>query len=1568
MKRIFTILLSAALIFTGMPLLPQNSSHAAKQHWAVPYLNNLVKSDVMRGDQDGNLRPNSNITRAEFVTMVNRAFGYSQKGKANFSDVPKGAWYSDDLNIAKTQGYMQGVEANKANPKGSLTREQAVTLICRALKIEGIETDTFKFDDSRQFSQWSKEYINATVLKQIVNGYPDSTFRPKNSMTRGEMAKVLSNLAGEIIREEGNNYIGYADKNVSMVQSGANLRDTIIPGDLFLTAGLGKGYTLLDKVVVNGELIVSGTGNSESGKVSVLLKDTDINHLIIDSQSSDIMSVRAEGGSVIEKSTIKRNAYLEEDNDRNIAFKDVMLKGVSGTKLNLSGNFENVKVMAPNNQLSLSKGYINSLTVDEEAEKGSVFLEKDTKVDALMIDTATTVTGSGTVEQVVINADGTNISMLPKKIYIRPGIKAVINGRTMTSLDGDANNANPAFLPKYPQVTEIQATTAKLLAKVNKPGKIFWAVKDLSAVNAGANEESLMKPDKRYFVSSGNQVAVAEKELTFQMRPLKSGQTYEYYIMFEDLNKQKTEIEAGRFTTVDTIAPQFLSSTPVISGKTKSSLDFNVMASKDATLYWAVFKNKATPPTPESLAEQKVSGAIGKGKRSVSMNESYNITVRGTDDKILEEHQQYDVYFVLRDASGNLSKLSKKIESTQDETPPEFYQGYPWNEPGGASNVTIRTMSTESGTLYWAAYPQDSKFPPVDDFHLKSPEEQRELKIRAVTTGQKAFKNGQKPVKEKIDEKLIVTGLEKAKPYDIYFALKDKAGNYSDVKVLKAVKTLDKAAPKAVMEFNKAIDGDPLISSDVTIKFDEIVYYDDPVKAVRLLDLQNDPTRKAQILQRMVILHDLRKVTQPDYYTNIDFSRAILGEKEGQSYITFPASAFGSNHQGLNSGGTYQFELNNVVDSDGNRMNQSTRLKPFNVVPPQIGLQLYTGSLELNEIGFTTKKIDEINSDSFYDVIITVDRTIVFDLYEKESAATNFPSDPVAKKVRLDKNNGKSITKMVKGRDFALFSGVKDMDYKLVIKELDTIKATYNTEFDGAASWDGDINLKATVVTGTKGELSNLSNAILNRTNVMDIVDKNKLVIKVSNPKYFTTTRTYADMAPPRIIGAINFPEEARFDTTVYATVMTDKPAEIYYVVIPKADFIDKGNMVPTVDQVLAGRPSYIEGKTGKITLTAGNVDVREFINDLKPDTEYKFFYVIKGKSTDNLEVRDTHKPSTANPEPVDPAYTDFKTKEPIQPEILIVEGVQQLMPSGESTETTAVVKGTAKSEATLYWVSYVHSNTPQIAETEVDTVLEIKDNDSLKTDSGSFPLTIAKDLDPKKEGIQFEFTVKNMLPIQGYDVFVALKNEYSNAKSPKVYQLNGVLRSIDKNPPTIVGDTNTVILEVTQGADGRNSYKAGINVAFSKALYFGNTAAVRDPEPLTEDKIFDKAKVDTDSNSLTYGTYEVKMNGMLSAPPFTKARGLASVESESEAIKSMQLYFSNLRDGTTVNMTGYIYSRAGWYAGQFKMVFREDPPTYEEVEELVEVMVDGKPVKQVVKIKKKIPPKGGHFEVMLKK
>lgn len=55
--------------------------------WAEPYLRSLYENGIMTGDTNGNMNPDKDITRAEFVTMLNKGMGYHETtGKVNFRD------------------------------------------------------------------------------------------------------------------------------------------------------------------------------------------------------------------------------------------------------------------------------------------------------------------------------------------------------------------------------------------------------------------------------------------------------------------------------------------------------------------------------------------------------------------------------------------------------------------------------------------------------------------------------------------------------------------------------------------------------------------------------------------------------------------------------------------------------------------------------------------------------------------------------------------------------------------------------------------------------------------------------------------------------------------------------------------------------------------------------------------------------------------------------------------------------------------------------------------------------------------------------------------------------------------------------------------------------------------------------------------------------------------------------------------------------------------------------------------------------------------------------------------
>ncbi|MDE6455419.1 MAG: S-layer homology domain-containing protein, partial [Dysosmobacter sp.] len=116
----------AALVLAALALCAFLTVRPARAaDWMTPYLEKVQEWGVIRADSSGSLHEDQNLTRAEFVTMMNRAFGYVETGPIPFADVPPNAWYAEDIAIAYHAGYFGGTSATTASPMNLVTREQA---------------------------------------------------------------------------------------------------------------------------------------------------------------------------------------------------------------------------------------------------------------------------------------------------------------------------------------------------------------------------------------------------------------------------------------------------------------------------------------------------------------------------------------------------------------------------------------------------------------------------------------------------------------------------------------------------------------------------------------------------------------------------------------------------------------------------------------------------------------------------------------------------------------------------------------------------------------------------------------------------------------------------------------------------------------------------------------------------------------------------------------------------------------------------------------------------------------------------------------------------------------------------------------------------------------------------------------------------------------------------------------------------------------------------------------------------------------------------------------------------
>lgn len=164
--------------------------------WAKPSIEFLRSSGVTNGYSDNTYRPGQPISRGEFTLMICRAFQFSTGGSSGFPDVPANSTYAGAVAAARNLGIVQG-NNGRFQPDRPITRQSAMTMICRALEAAGQSLPTAdagllsSYADGYQVSAFARPSVAALVQMGAVRGNSASRLNPGAAISRAEMAVIL---------------------------------------------------------------------------------------------------------------------------------------------------------------------------------------------------------------------------------------------------------------------------------------------------------------------------------------------------------------------------------------------------------------------------------------------------------------------------------------------------------------------------------------------------------------------------------------------------------------------------------------------------------------------------------------------------------------------------------------------------------------------------------------------------------------------------------------------------------------------------------------------------------------------------------------------------------------------------------------------------------------------------------------------------------------------------------------------------------------------------------------------------------------------------------------------------------------------------------------------------------------------------------------------------------------------------------------------------------------------------------------------------------------------------------
>ncbi|MBR3967493.1 MAG: S-layer homology domain-containing protein [Clostridia bacterium] len=354
LTRVFASLLCIAMLATCafMASAAEEFSDVKSSNWFYDYVTYMASKGIINGYPDGTFGPNKNVNRSEFVTMMVNTFGLTAEKSINYNDVKSSNWYYDYYSKAAAQGFLTEVfTGNTMRPTEELTREEAAALLMAYMEYpEDEKASTSKFEDYDEISSSYKDYVLQAAKAGIIDGIEedgDFYFRPDDTLTRAQAAKILSVAAGTIADDDIEDELESGVSENLVVTKACTIENIDIPGNVIIAEGATGTVTFMN-------CDIEGTVSVRS-KAKVVFTNGYVEEINLDIVSANIV--------------VKQSVEVDTINAYNASATIAVETDASVSQLNVHSGSNSVKVTGTSGEIETlvvkANSFTSTITPDE---------------------------------------------------------------------------------------------------------------------------------------------------------------------------------------------------------------------------------------------------------------------------------------------------------------------------------------------------------------------------------------------------------------------------------------------------------------------------------------------------------------------------------------------------------------------------------------------------------------------------------------------------------------------------------------------------------------------------------------------------------------------------------------------------------------------------------------------------------------------------------------------------------------------------------------------------------------------------------------------------------------------------------------------------------------------------------------------------------------------------------------------------------------------------------------------------------------------------------------------------
>ena len=211
-KRLLPGLLALVMVLTAT-ILPASAATTfpdIQSHWAKSYIEAMTAAGMFKGYEDGNFKPENQLTTAEALALCARTVGLDSSTTmdiaTDYYDTVKTTlnneqtWFYQEFSICLATGILTTSDLKSLYQSGDLTdpiaKEDLAVYLVRAMQLgpmaERLTSYPLTFDDASSISADAKPSVYLLHVYGIVEGDEFNDFSPKLNVTRAVMATMLT--------------------------------------------------------------------------------------------------------------------------------------------------------------------------------------------------------------------------------------------------------------------------------------------------------------------------------------------------------------------------------------------------------------------------------------------------------------------------------------------------------------------------------------------------------------------------------------------------------------------------------------------------------------------------------------------------------------------------------------------------------------------------------------------------------------------------------------------------------------------------------------------------------------------------------------------------------------------------------------------------------------------------------------------------------------------------------------------------------------------------------------------------------------------------------------------------------------------------------------------------------------------------------------------------------------------------------------------------------------------------------------------------------------------------------